>query len=135
MAGARTLALPAALWWSVAATAAPAGAAGARSDAPVDRQSEIAPRIIACWHPPAEGDEITLRLSFRADGTLFGKPRITYVKAVGGADGEAALANSIFEAIQDCGPLRFTPALGAVVAGRLFLIRFIAPRKGLRAAL
>src|ERR1700712_604005 len=73
---------------------------------------EIASRIAACWHPPAEGDEVTLRLSFRADGSLFGKPRMTYVKAVGGADGEGAVANSIFAALQACNPLRVTPALG-----------------------
>ncbi|WP_158809442.1 hypothetical protein [Beijerinckia sp. L45] len=96
---------------------------------------EIGARIAACWHPPAEGDEVTLRLSFRADGSLFGKPRMTYVKAVGGADGEAAVANSIFAALQACSPLRFTPALGAAIAGRTFLIRFVAPRKALRAAL
>src|ERR1700710_2497146 len=71
---------------------------------------EIGSGIAAVWHAPMEGDEVTLRLSFRADGSLFGKPRMTYVKAVGGADGEAAVANSIFAALQACSPLRFTPA-------------------------
>ena len=78
---------------------------------------------------------MTLRLSFRRDGSLFGRPRMTYVKAVGGADGEAALATSIFAALQACCPLRFTPALGAAIAGRTFLIRFVAPRRALRATL
>jgi hypothetical protein len=114
-----------ALCLSVSADAAPA----------LNLPGEIASRIATCWHPPAEGDEVTLRLSFRADGSLFGKPRMTYVKAVGGADGEAAVATSIFAALQACTPLRFTPALGAAIAGRTFLIRFVAPRKSLRAAL
>ncbi len=102
---------------------------------PLDRPGAIGPAIAACWHAPDAGDEVTLRLSFRRDGSLFGRPRMTYVKAVGGADGEAALANSIFAALQACCPLRFTPALGAAIAGRTFLIRFVAPRPALRAAL
>ena len=75
-------------------------------------------------------------MSFRRDGSIFGKPRITYIKAAGGTDGEAALATSIYAAaIAACSPLRFTPSLGAAIAGRTFLIRFVANRKELRAAL
>ncbi len=102
---------------------------------PIGTVRDIGPALSACWNPPDEGDEITLRLSFRRDGSLFGTPRITYVKAVGGADGEAALANSIFAAVQACSPLRFTPGLGAAIAGRTFVIRFVAPRQTRRAAL
>lgn len=96
---------------------------------------DVARSISACWRPPHEGDEVTLRMSFRRDGSVFGKPRITYMKAAGGADGEAALANSIFAALAACSPLRFTPSLGAAIAGRIFLIRFVALRKEQRAAL
>jgi hypothetical protein len=64
----------------------------------------------------------------------LGRPRITYVKAAGGPDGSAALANSIFAAIGAC-PLRFTPTLGAAIAGRVFTVRFVAPRKQFKAAL
>ncbi len=72
-------------------------------------------------------------MSFRRDGTVFGQPRITYMKASGGPDGEASLANSMRAAIAACAPLRFTPSLGAAIAGRTFLIRFIAPRRERRA--
>ena len=95
--------------------------------------NEIAPSIRACWHPPAGEGEITLRMSFRRDGTLLGRPRITHVHSADGPDGEAALANSIFAAISACSP-RFTPELGAAIAGRVFTIRFIAARS-YRAAL
>ena len=91
--------------------------------------SDVARSIAACWSPPHEGDEITLRMSFRRDGSVFGKPRITYLKTSGEPDEEAALANSILTAITSCTPLRFTPSLGAAIAGRVFLIRFISPRK------
>ncbi len=103
--------------------------------APDNVPGDVARSIAACWHPPREGDEITLRMSFRRDGSVFGKPRITYMKPVGGLDGEAALANSIYAAIAACSPLRFTPSLGAAIAGRTFLIRFVAPRREQRAGL
>ncbi len=96
---------------------------------------DIARSISACWHPPHEGDEVTLRMSFRRDGSVFGKPRITHIKASGGADGQAELANSIMAAVAACSPLRFTPSLGAAIAGRIFLIRFVALRKEQRAAI
>ena len=109
--------------------------AAAPADPPDNLPRDIVRSIARCWHPPHEGDEITLRMSFRRDGSIFGKPRITYMKADGGADGEAALATSIYDAIAICSPLRFTPSLGAAIAGRTFLIRFVANRKELRAAL
>lgn len=108
-----------------------APAANAADNVPQD----VARSILACWHAPHEGDEITLRMSFRRDGSVFGKPRITYMRASGGPDGQADLANSALAAIADCTPLRFTPALGAAIAGRVFLIRFVAMRKEQRAAL
>ena len=109
--------------------------AAAPGDGPGNVPRDVARSIARCWHPPHEGDEITLRMSFRRDGSIFGKPRITYEKASGGADGEAALANSIFAAIEACSPLRFTPSLGAAIAGRTFLIRFVANRREQRAVL
>ncbi len=96
---------------------------------------DVARSMVACWHAPHEGDEVTLRMSFRRDGSVFGKPRITYMKAAGGPDGQADLANSITQAIAACSPLRFTPSLGAAIAGRVFLIRFVAPRRERKAML
>ncbi len=110
---------------------APAGA----EPAPVNLPNDVPRAIAACWQPPHEGDEITLRMSFRRDGSVFGKPRITYMKAAGGPDGQADLANSLFAALKTCTPLRFTPSLGAAIAGRVFLIRFVAPRRTRGAAL
>ena len=104
---------------------------GAADNLPQD----IARSMLACWRAPHEGDEVTLRMSFRRDGSVFGKPRMTYMRAAGGPDGEAELANSVYAAISACTPLRFTPSLGAAIAGRIFLIRFVAMRKEQRAAL
>ncbi len=108
--------------------------ASCADDAPLNVPRDVGRRIAACWRPPSEGDEITLKMGFRADGTLLGRPRITYLKASGGPDGKAALANSVLAAIGAC-PLRFTPALGAAIAGRVFTFHFVAPRKQMKAAL
>jgi hypothetical protein len=55
------------------------------------------------------------------------------LKPVGGLDGQADLANSVHAAVAARTPLRFTPSLGAAIAGRTFLIRFVAPRRSRRA--
>ena len=41
--------------------------------------------------------------------------------------GPQALTESIFQAIDACLPLQFTPLLAANIAGQVFVIRFIAP--------
>lgn len=107
-----------------------APAAGA--DAPIDRPRDIPARLMACWKRPAgEPDshlEATLRLAFRADGSLAGPPRVTYVNVAGAR--RDAIARSFVAAVVACAPLSLTPSLGRAIAGRVFTIRFIAPRPG-----
>ena len=99
----------------------------------VETPRDVAPAIAACWHPPHEGDEVTIRMSFRRDGSIFGRPLITYLHAREGSGGEPALARSIYAAVAACTPLPFSAGLGAAIAGRVFLMRFIAPRAEQRA--
>ena len=95
---------------------------------PIDTLADIGRSIEACWNPPQAGDQVTVRLSFRRDGSIFGRPFVTYRKSLAGkADASARLAASIADAITRCAPLPFTNRLGAAVAGHVFLIRFIAP--------
>jgi hypothetical protein len=93
---------------------------------PVDLPPEVGPSIAACWRAPHEGDQITVQLSFRRDGSIFGKPRVNYVKPMNGSSPQA-LTESIFQAIDACLPLQFTPRLAANIAGQVFVIRFVAP--------
>ena len=97
-----------------------------RRSGPVDLPPEVGPSIAACWRAPHQGDQITVQLSFRRDGSIFGKPKINYVKPMNGASAQA-LTQSIFKAIDACLPLQFTPLLAANIAGQVFVIRFIAP--------
>ena len=97
-----------------------------RWSGPVDLPPEVGPSIAACWRAPHEGDQITVQLSFRRDGSIFGKPRVNYVKPMNGSSTQA-LTESIFQAINACLPLQFTPLLAANIAGQVFVIRFVAP--------
>ena len=60
-----------------------------RRTGPVDLPPEVGPSIAACWRPPHKGDQVTVQLSFKRDGSLFGKPRINYVKPTNGSNASA----------------------------------------------
>jgi hypothetical protein len=97
-----------------------------RRSGPVDLPPEVGPSIVACWRAPHQGDQVTVQLSFKRDGSIFGKPKVNYVKPMNGSSAQALTA-SIFKAIDACLPLEFTPLLAANIAGQVFVIRFIAP--------
>ncbi len=90
------------------------------------RPRQIAEHLAACWQPPAEGSEVTVRVSFSRNGAVIGKPRVTYVKPGQGAD-RASVVGSLEQAFARCAPLRLSADLGSAIAGRPFAIRFIAP--------
>jgi hypothetical protein len=95
----------------------------------IGRPSDIGARLRRCWDPPLVRAAVTIRLSFRTDGTIIGRPRLTYAHGAS-ADDEAALATSVLQALKSCTPLTFTPALGSAIAGRILTIRFNAgPRQ------
>jgi len=97
-----------------------------RRSGPVDLPQEVGPSLLACWRAPHQGDQVTVQLSFKRDGSIFGKPRINYVKPMNGSSPQA-VTESILKAIDACVPLQFTPLLAANIAGQVFVIRFIAP--------
>jgi hypothetical protein len=97
-----------------------------RRSGPIDFPPQVGPSIAACWRAPHQGDQITVQLSFKRDGSIFGKPRINYLKPVDSSDTQA-LTESIYKALEACLPLQFTPQFAANIAGQVFVIRFIAP--------
>jgi len=114
--------------WSVAlALGAPAQAAEAQS--PLKRVHDIATNLAACWRPPHEDDQVTVRISFTRDGAVIGEPRIAYVRSSGNPADNGALSDSMMEAIRDCTPLHFSTRLGSAIAGRVLAIRFIGPNQ------
>jgi hypothetical protein len=91
----------------------------------VTRVHGIATGIAACWRPPHDNDQVTVRASFTRDGAVIGEPRIVFVQAGGGRADDPALADSMKAAIRDCTPLHFSAQLGSAIAGQVLDIRFI----------
>jgi hypothetical protein len=91
----------------------------------VARVHGIATGIAACWRPPHDDDQVTVRLSFTRDGAVIGEPRIVYARSSGGAADDSGLAQSMLAAIRECAPLHFSARLGSAIAGQALDIRFI----------
>ena len=91
----------------------------------VARVHGIATGIAACWRPPHDDDQVTVRLSFTREGAVIGEPRIVYARSSGGATDDSGLANSMLAAIRECTPLHFSARLGSAIAGQVLDIRFI----------
>lgn len=96
----------------------------------IDSPREISRRLAACWTIPGAREgahiEVSVKLSFRADGAVIGKPFVTFVNAGPGGAARADIEASIRDAIQRCAPLPFTAKLGAAIAGQIFQIRFVS---------
>lgn len=92
----------------------------------LNRQSEVGPAIYVCWKPPAgsEAMALTLVLSFKRNGEILGKPRISFAKLQGDEDHQKQFVASVFNALKACTPLKLTAPLGGAIAGRPFALLF-----------
>lgn len=106
-----------------------AQAQAAEAQSRVTRVHGIATGLAACWRPPHDDDQITVRLSFTREGAVIGEPRIVFVRSSGGRVDDPALADSMLEAIRACAPLHFSDRLGSAIAGQVLDIRFIGPSR------
>ncbi len=102
-----------------------ARAEAAEAQSSVTRVHGIAAGLAACWRPPHDDDQVTVRLSFTREGAVIGEPRIVFARSTGGRADDAALAASMLAAIRECAPLNFSAQLGAAIAGQVLDIRFI----------
>ena len=73
--------------------------------------------------------QITVQMSFKRNGDLFGQPRITFESAGASDDERLAYRIAVAQMLKRCSPLPFTDALGNAVAGRPFNMRFVDARK------
>ena len=86
-----------------------------------------------CWVPPAKDDsrpgaQYAVRLSFKRDGEIFGKPRLTYVTPGLPERVRQAYSDAVHAAIERCTPLPLSKGLGGAIAGRPVAIRFVDRR-------
>ena len=70
----------------------------------------------------ANGSRVTIVFMVKRDGSIFGKPRITYSHLEGDEQTRARFLAEAERAVDSCLPLNVTPALGAAIAGRMFSI-------------
>jgi hypothetical protein len=114
----------------ILALAVGAPARGAEAQRPlVTRVHGIATGIAACWRPPHDDDQVTVRASFTREGAVIGEPRIVFVQSSGGRADDPVLADSMKVAVRDCTPLHFSARLGSAIAGQVLDIRFIGPTR------
>jgi hypothetical protein len=109
-------------------------AAAQKPQAPLNTLKDIGAALQACWVPPPldqsrPGMQITVLMSFRRNGELFGQPRITFESAGASDDERLAYRIAVAQMLQRCAPLPFTEALGNAMAGRPFRMRLIDERK------
>jgi hypothetical protein len=95
----------------------------------VDTLRDIVRAMQACWRPTDvrySGQSVTIRISFKRNGEVLGKPMITHYRE-GDPDkaNREAFTQAVREALVRCSPMPFTDKLGAAVAGRPFTFRFV----------
>jgi hypothetical protein len=118
----------------LAIAALAAGAAAQAQQATVNTISELGAALRACWVPPPldqarPGMQITVQMTFRRNGELFGKPRITFESPGATDDDRLTYRVAVAEMLKRCAALPFTDAFGNAVAGRSFTMRFTDDRK------
>jgi hypothetical protein len=107
--------------------------AGAQQRKPLDTLADVKQAIRSCWRwPPINairtGMELTVRLSFKRDGEIFGA-RVTYQSPDVSDDERFLYYRALVQTIKRCNPLPLTPELGEAIAGRPFFLRFVDTRK------
>ena len=106
------------------------GSTPPKDTAPLNTYRSVADALARCWRPPPtfagqRWNSITLRVSFKRDGSVNGLPRIPYADPGLTADARSGLNQSLTAALQRCTPLKLTPGLGSAIAGQIFALRFI----------
>jgi hypothetical protein len=109
---------------SAAALIAIAGVVLANEAAPANTLMDIRAAVSACLShtPTAAGSRVTIMFMMKRDGSIFGRPRISYAHLDGDVDTRRRFVDEAERAVSSCLPVKVTPALGAAIAGRMFTI-------------
>ncbi|MBX3597421.1 MAG: hypothetical protein KF874_07610 [Rhizobiaceae bacterium] len=120
-----SLAIGAHLLWACASPAY-AQQTDCRQAEPVNTLEATGQALGRCWQAPpnSAGLEVTVRLALRSDGTLYGEPRITWLKRNGTEAQRRAFVAAVFRALDAALPIPFTESMGRIAAGRPMAIRF-----------
>ena len=75
-----------------------------------------------------QGMQLTIRLSFKRDGEIFGA-KLTYQTPDVSDEERRMYYGVLLEALKLCSPLPVSESLGAAIAGRPFMFQFNDNRK------
>ena len=113
-----------------AAFACAAPATLAEEAAPANTLIDLQRQFGACMKGKSAGpagSRLTIMLMMKRDGSIFGKPRITFSHLEGDKEARQAFVDDVERAVEACLPFRITPSLGGAIAGRPFVITFGRP--------
>ena len=98
---------------------------------PLKNTGEVAATLQACWKPPSGSEDsfVTMKFSFRRDGSLLGRPLPAIINVVGDEKARQRFIDAAIRAIERCTPLDFAPAFAEGVGGHVFMMRFAAPKR------
>lgn len=114
-----------------AAFACAAPAALAEEAAPANTLVDLQRQFGACMAgkaPGPAGSRLTIMLMMKRDGSIFGKPRITFSHLEGDKESRQAFVDDVERAVEACLPFRITPSLGGAIAGRPFFLTLGRPK-------
>jgi hypothetical protein len=105
----------------------------AKPDHDLNTISDLFAALRSCWLPPdddhaALGMQMTVRVSFKRDGEIFGQPRLTFATPGSSTQTRKTYREAIDAAIARCTPLTLTKGLGGAIAGRPINIRYVDDR-------
>jgi hypothetical protein len=111
--------------------AAPVAVALAEDTAPANTLVDLQRQFGGCMGGKSlgpAGSRLTIMLMMKRDGSLFGKPRITFSHLEGDKEARQRFIDDAERAVDACLPLRITPSLGSAIAGRQFFITLGRPK-------
>jgi hypothetical protein len=116
--------LASALLLVLIAAPAEAQSADALLAQPANTLRQLGEKLGSCFAdaPLSPGSEVTIMFSLKRDGSLNGKPRITYAKLPPDESHRNGDAAVIAHALGGCMPISITADLGGAIAGRVFTL-------------
>lgn len=92
----------------------------------LNTMDDVGAAINKCWTPPDTPDVafVTVRFSFKRDGSLIGPPMATAINVPGDEAVREDYVKQAIAAVEKCTPLSFSPELSEGIAGQVFSMRF-----------
>lgn len=93
---------------------------------PLNTMDDVGAKILSCWSPPAgiRNSVVSMRFSFKRDGSLLGPPRPANIDVAGDEDQRKQFIAAATEAIEQCTPVELTPDLARGIGGQVFTLQF-----------